>query len=138
MAGEPQHGSGNMSDRDVNAFLDRLDRNEEFWRETKTSLAGQTDVAAATVEFAKQAGYEFSVAEFHVALESRYADRELSDEQLESVAGGMFPVVTTGGGVCIAFPDVCKTPSPGGPVPVPYPNIGTDSGGTKTTSKTKF
>lgn len=22
-----------------------------------------------------------------------------------------------------AFPDVCKTPSPGGPVPVPYPNV---------------
>ena len=27
-------------------------------------------------------------------------------------------------GVSIAtIPDVCKTPSPGGPVPVPYPNI---------------
>jgi hypothetical protein len=25
-------------------------------------------------------------------------------------------------GVTIAFPDVCKTPAPGGPVPVPYPN----------------
>lgn len=23
----------------------------------------------------------------------------------------------------MAFPDVCKTPSPGGPVPIPYPNI---------------
>ena len=22
-----------------------------------------------------------------------------------------------------AFPDVCKTPSPGGPVPIPYPNL---------------
>ncbi len=33
------------------------------------------------------------------------------------------------------FPDVCKTPSPGGPVPIPYPNIGmskdTSSGPTK-------
>jgi hypothetical protein len=27
-------------------------------------------------------------------------------------------------GQCFAFPDVCKTPSPGGPVPIPYPNIG--------------
>lgn len=27
------------------------------------------------------------------------------------------------GGMSNAFPDVCKTPSPGGPVPVPYPNI---------------
>jgi len=26
-------------------------------------------------------------------------------------------------GVSIAFPDVCKTPSPAGPIPIPYPNI---------------
>ena len=28
-----------------------------------------------------------------------------------------------GNGMTIAFPDVCKTPTPGGPVPIPYPNI---------------
>lgn len=26
-------------------------------------------------------------------------------------------------GVTIAFPDVCKTPTPAGPIPIPYPNI---------------
>lgn len=26
-------------------------------------------------------------------------------------------------GVAPSFPDVCKTPSPAGPVPIPYPNI---------------
>lgn len=26
-------------------------------------------------------------------------------------------------GIANAFPDVCKTPSPAGPVPIPYPNI---------------
>jgi hypothetical protein len=31
------------------------------------------------------------------------------------------------GGMSIAFPDVCKTPSPAGPVPIPYPNIGRSS-----------
>ena len=35
----------------------------------------------------------------------------------------MFPASTNGDGQCFIFPDVCKTPSPGGPVPVPYPNI---------------
>lgn len=30
-------------------------------------------------------------------------------------------------GVTIAFPDVCKTPSPAGPVPIPYPNIAKSS-----------
>ncbi|GAB4328318.1 MAG: hypothetical protein Kow0074_24200 [Candidatus Zixiibacteriota bacterium] len=28
------------------------------------------------------------------------------------------------GGMSMAFPDVCKTPTPGGPVPIPYPNVG--------------
>lgn len=28
------------------------------------------------------------------------------------------------GGMNTTMPDVCKTPSPGGPVPIPYPNIG--------------
>jgi len=26
-------------------------------------------------------------------------------------------------GVVTVFPDVCKTPTPGGPVPIPYPNV---------------
>ena len=26
-------------------------------------------------------------------------------------------------GIAFAFPDVCNTPSPGGPIPIPYPNI---------------
>lgn len=36
------------------------------------------------------------------------------------------PIATTkAGGICFAFPDVCKTPAPPGPpVPIPYPNIG--------------
>lgn len=31
------------------------------------------------------------------------------------------------GGKSIVFPDVCKTPTPAGPVPIPYPNIGQSS-----------
>jgi hypothetical protein len=27
----------------------------------------------------------------------------------------------------LVFPDVCKTPTPGGPVPIPYPNLGKSS-----------
>jgi hypothetical protein len=37
----------------------------------------------------------------------------------------MFPASTMGGGNAFAFPDTCKTPSPAGPVPIPYPNIAT-------------
>jgi hypothetical protein len=47
----------------------------------------------------------------------------------------MFPASTKGGGqVVTPGPlDVCKTPSPTGPIPMPYPNLGTvsnASGGT--------
>ena len=41
------------------------------------------------------------------------------------------------GGMSIAFPDVCKTPTPGGPVPIPYPNIGKSSDTTKGPKKVK-
>jgi len=30
-------------------------------------------------------------------------------------------------GSSVVFPDVCKTPGPGGPVPIPYPNTGKSS-----------
>ncbi|MEN6525363.1 MAG: DUF4150 domain-containing protein [Candidatus Polarisedimenticolia bacterium] len=34
------------------------------------------------------------------------------------------PASTNGGGMCLAFPDVCKTPAPpAGPIPLPYPNV---------------
>jgi len=40
-------------------------------------------------------------------------------------------------GVTIAFPDVCKTPSPGGPVPIPYPNIAKSVDTSKGSKSTK-
>ncbi len=42
------------------------------------------------------------------------------------------------GGVSMVFPDVCKTPSPAGPIPIPYPNIGksSDASGGPTTVTT--
>lgn len=35
----------------------------------------------------------------------------------------MFPVSTKKAGQTMCMPDVCKTPTPVGPVPIPYPNI---------------
>lgn len=34
-----------------------------------------------------------------------------------------FPAATKKGGMALGLPDVCKTPSPSGTIPVPYPNI---------------
>jgi len=41
------------------------------------------------------------------------------------------------GGMSIVFPDVCKTPSPAGPIPIPYPNIGKSSDTTNGPKKVK-
>ena len=40
-------------------------------------------------------------------------------------------------GTTLCFPDVCKTPTPGGPVPIPYPNIAKSSDTSKGTKKVK-
>lgn len=34
---------------------------------------------------------------------------------------------TAGGGMNMGFPDVCLTPTPVGPIPIPYPNVSTGS-----------
>ncbi|AEI63718.1 DUF4150 domain-containing protein [Corallococcus macrosporus] len=39
----------------------------------------------------------------------------------------MSVVTKDSNGTSVAFPDVCKTPSPAGPIPIPYPNIAKSS-----------
>ncbi|NVJ00725.1 DUF4150 domain-containing protein [Myxococcus sp. AM009] len=41
----------------------------------------------------------------------------------EVYVNGMTPVTTESGGTVVGFPDVCRVPSPGGPLPVPLPNV---------------
>lgn len=41
------------------------------------------------------------------------------------------------GGTSIVFPDICKTPSPAGPIPVPYPNIASSTDTAQGTKKVK-
>lgn len=51
----------------------------------------------------------------------------------------MFPASSKGGGVCMGFPDVCKTPAPPSPspIPIPYPNIAQMSAATAGTCSSK-
>jgi hypothetical protein len=50
---------------------------------------------------------------------------------------GMSVVHADSSGITSAFPDVCKTPSPGGPIPIPYPNIAQSSDTASGTTKVK-
>ena len=47
----------------------------------------------------------------------------------------MSVVTKDSNGITVAFPDVCKTPSPGGPIPIPYPNIARSSDTAQGTKK---
>lgn len=49
----------------------------------------------------------------------------------------MSVVHSSSGGVTSAFPDVCKTPSPGGPIPIPYPNVAKSGDTAKGTKQVK-
>jgi uncharacterized Zn-binding protein involved in type VI secretion len=50
----------------------------------------------------------------------------------------MVPASCKMSGTCLAVPDVCKTPSPGGPVPLPYPNTAMAMQASKTSTKVKI
>lgn len=41
-------------------------------------------------------------------------------------------------GVATAFPDACKTPTPAGPVPIPYPNVAMSSNTSKGSTEVKM
>jgi hypothetical protein len=59
------------------------------------------------------------------AVASRFARRA---PMANTVGVNKMSVVTKDSkGVTVAFPDVCKTPGPGGPIPLPYPNIARSS-----------
>ena len=55
-----------------------------------------------------------------------------------SVGVNMLSVVHAGSsGVSPSFPDVCKTPSPAGPIPIPYPNVAKSSDAASTAGTVK-
>ncbi len=70
--------------------------------------------------------------------------QRVSQEELRRVMGGGTLLVNnlsvgykSSGGMIYAFPDVCLTPTTGGPISIPYPNIGSTSD-TSTASVTKI
>jgi len=44
--------------------------------------------------------------------------------QSKVIINKAFPMSTKAGGMVFAFPNVNKTPTPAGPIPIPYPSIG--------------
>lgn len=90
---------------------------EQFYKKTIDDPALYKRLKAApdedaVVEMARRMGFQCEVADLQAVL-MPYVSEELTDADLEQVAGGMF-----GSGV-----NISKTPAPPAPfVPVPYPS----------------
>jgi hypothetical protein len=93
------------------------------------------------LDFLKLAAEKPELAQELVDLAAKYEfefSDEVSDEELDSVAGGATAVFAnalsvvhkSGGASLSSFPDVCATPAAPSPIPIPYPNIGGGDSGT--------
>ena len=91
-----------MSTKKVEEFLNNVGEDEVLQAELSQALEAENDREAVTA-LAKSKGYDFSSEELWAAIQKRQAEfsqkeaiGELSDEELEAVAGGVTPAVGLG------------------------------------------
>lgn len=110
--------------------------------ERVTSRSGQSTSRQPLLMSRSTHDLEATYSRWHGALRNCYRAGQLSKHGEGFMANtvgvnGLSVVTKDSNGITVAFPDVCKTPSPGGPVPIPYPNIArsadTDKGSKKVT-----
>jgi len=90
-----------MSVKKVEEFLNNVEENQALQADLAKALEAENDREAVT-ELAKSNGYEFSSDELWAEIQKRQAEwnqkevaEELSDEELEAVAGGLTPATVT-------------------------------------------
>ena len=78
-----------MTVEQAKAFIEKLESDEAFRSQIETASDD-----AARLQMAHEAGYEFTVEEFNniVTEMAGAVDEELSEEQLEAVAGGAMQI----------------------------------------------
>ena len=88
-----------MSHTKVEDFLNKVGEDEALQGELSKALESENDREAVTA-LAKSKGYDFSSEELWAEIQKRQAELnqketagELSDEELEAVAGGISPTV---------------------------------------------
>lgn len=82
-----------MSIETVNQFLTKVSQDEKLQTELSQAVKEQ-ESATAAVELADQHGYKFTPEEFEQQIQKmqKAQDGELSEEELETVAGGLAPL----------------------------------------------
>jgi predicted ribosomally synthesized peptide with nif11-like leader len=79
-----------MTHEEVNRFLAVLEQDTPMQKEVESAVIEAADRFEAIAEVARRHGYPCAASEVKAAIEGRIAsaDRQLSDEELGSVAGG--------------------------------------------------
>ncbi len=77
-----------MSTEQIGAFLDKLSDDDAF-RESLEAAADADNGAKQVQDVLSQAGFNFSAQDYRRATKALRAKDDLSDEDLESVAGGV-------------------------------------------------
>jgi predicted ribosomally synthesized peptide with nif11-like leader len=92
-----------MSNPKVQEFLNKIGEDSSLQTELSHALESDNDRQAVT-DLAKSKGYEFSSDELWAEVQKRQAEfatkqtaGELSEEDLETVAGGLTPTVAVAG-----------------------------------------
>lgn len=90
-----------MSANSIQEFLTKVSEDQALQEELAKAMESENDREAVT-ELAKSKGYDFTAEELGQAIDQIQAEAqqqmdasELSEEELESVAGGATPVITT-------------------------------------------
>lgn len=85
-----------MSFADITTFFQKVSRDPELEEKVQTALDQRAEAAAfEIVKIGKANGCEFSATELREYLASESSDVELSEDQLEAVAGGVRYIRTT-------------------------------------------
>ncbi|MDJ0714348.1 MAG: Nif11-like leader peptide family natural product precursor [Prochloraceae cyanobacterium] len=89
-----------MSAEAVNQFLDLASKNEQLAQEIAKAMEAENDRQAVT-DLAVSKGYQFTSDELWAEIQKRQADfqkrqdaGQLTEEELEAVAGGATPLIT--------------------------------------------
>jgi predicted ribosomally synthesized peptide with nif11-like leader len=97
-----------MSTKKVEEFLNNVGEDEALQAELSQALESSENDREAVTALAKSKGYDFSSEELWAEIQKRQAEfsqqeaaGELSDEELEAVAGGATPAVTAVTGVVV-------------------------------------
>ena len=101
----------------VNQFLEKISEDEELQEELAATLESEDNDRAAATELGARYGYEFTPDELWQEIQNRQREfqsqeeaGELSDEELEAVAGGesVIAVAAIGAGAAIAVAAIGK------------------------------